>query len=785
MRIYGPSFRIALVFTRKVLAGLMICAHLTMPLAAQDDTSPARSLSPLPIAWTPLYPLVYEGRNGEVAGFMVDLAVELGREVGFEPQFFRVSGFLEWAEAQRTGVSVLLPAAATSLPFLQTNLFSDQVFEANVDFALRLGEEEAFDPTDLSGLRIGTLRPGEGSDPALYPDATMVDYTSVNAAMFGLLAGDIDAISTTSLLTYSAARRAGLDNRIAFARAHVLQSGRHVAIHESRPDLLEPINEALARMKADGRLAVLLAKHDIVVPSPPPDVLVVGVSNFPPYLINNDDGTFSGFGVETFGDLAELAGLNVEYQAISAEELGRGPTEDTYDVLAQIGVNPGRQQVMDFTLPVLQSSSSIFTLAGEESGISNLDSLVGLKVGVGEFTNARRLAEDHDGLDLIIFKSSTALLDALTDGSVDAILFSTNAMNAAIRAADQSNEIVQVQPPFHVSIRAPALRPGLGVVRERLNAVIPGYLISEDYVALQQKYFEEPVFWTPQRIYLGLIAIGAVFLTLLGYIAWQRYRQRRNDLAVERAHVKEQRKLVEELERSNRDLDEFAYIASHDLKEPLRGVSINANFLLREDLSETSRKRAERMVHLTGRMEKLITDLLFFSRLGRGDERSVVVAPEKVIDEIRSDLSEWLQETGGEIVQVGEIPTFKMHRVKLKTVLQNLIVNGIKYNEAKNKCVEVGFVRRVDVNDEALTNAIFVRDNGIGIDAKYRDKIFRIFSRLNKEADYATSSGSGTGSGLAFTRKIVEDYGGKVLFDKNAEAGTVFYVTLPQAGSDA
>ncbi len=774
---------------RTTLTVLIALFFFSTPATAQNGGVETRP--ELPIAWAPLYPMVYAGQNGEATGFMVDLAQELGREIGFEPAFFRVENFSDWAAAQRSGASILLPAASTDLPFNDTNVFSKKVLDAEVTLAVRSSDLDDFDVFNLEGLRIGTLVPGAGSNPTLYPDAQMVNFQSMNDALIALLAGEIDALSTTSLYVYSAIRKAGIDYRIGFSDPPILQSGRHVAIHQSRIDLLEPINLALSQMEADGRLAALFSKHNVVIPESAPDVLKAGVTHFPPYAIQNADGTFSGFGVETFADLAELAGLTIEFIPIETADIATGPTAQTYDVLPQIGINPERREIMDFTLPLLTNTSSIYTSAGKAGGLSNLDSLVGRTVGVESVNTSRRLAENHGALTLSVITGRSALLQALAEGSVDAILFTTNAMRAEIEAQGLADEIEEVTPPFYVATRAPGLRVGLGDVRERLNAVIPGYLISNEYEALQEKYFGEPVFWTPLRINLALGILSVNFLVLLGYIVWQRMQQRRQaferqkeDLERERAYAAEQDKLVKELERSNRDLDEFAYIASHDMKEPLRGIGINANFLMREELPEKAKKRAVRMAELTGRMENLISDLLYFSRLGRGGSSPVTVQPSKVIDGIRSDLMEWLDETDGEIIQVGEIPTLKAQRIHVKTVLQNLITNAIKYNDSPVKRVELGFLRRVEMQDEVLEDAIFVRDNGIGIEERYREKIFRIFSRLNKESDYATSTGSGTGSGLAFTRKIVEQYGGVVKFEAHADGGTIFYVTLPLATTD-
>jgi len=128
--------------------------------------------------------------------------------------------------------------------------------------------------------------------------------------------------------------------------------------------------------------------------------------------------------------------------------------------------------------------------------------------------------------------------------------------------------IDEVRPPFHVTSAAPALRFGLGSVREQLDAVIPGFLASAEHQSLRQKYFAEPVFWTPFRIYSSMALTAALsLLAPLGYILWQRQKQiewQQRDLEREKKLSHDLTKLVADLERSNRDLDEFAYTASHE-----------------------------------------------------------------------------------------------------------------------------------------------------------------------------------------------------------------------------
>lgn len=236
--------------------------------------------------------------------------------------------------------------------------------------------------------------------------------------------------------------------------------------------------------------------------------------------------------------------------------------------------------------------------------------------------------------------------------------------------------------------------------------------------------------------------------------------------------------LVSDLERSNRSLDEFAYIASHDLKEPLRGIAINANFLLNEDINESARKRGQRIVELSMRMERLIADLLRFSRLGRGDKLEQVVNVADVIEKSRNLFEEFENDDTTKLIVETPLPPVKADPARVLTVFQNLMSNGLKYNESDPKIIRIGFADNVTLDGKPLSNVFYVSDNGIGIDPRFHDKIFEIFTRLNAESSF----GQGTGAGLAFVQRIIGEQKGDLTIRSAPGEGSTFYFPLPIAG---
>lgn len=228
-----------------------------------------------------------------------------------------------------------------------------------------------------------------------------------------------------------------------------------------------------------------------------------------------------------------------------------------------------------------------------------------------------------------------------------------------------------------------------------------------------------------------------------------------------------------ELEQSNRELDDFAYIASHDLREPLRGIAHYSSFLLEdyaEKLDDEGKNMLETLPRLASRLEDLVDSLLYYSRVGREPLETEEVPLDGVVDETLELLQHSLDERGVTVHRSSALPTKLCDRTRIGNIFANLIGNAAKYNDKDEPTITVGMIE----DPQTAEPVFYVRDNGIGIRDKDRERIFAIFRRLHGRNEF----GGGVGAGLTIVRKMIEQHSGAIWVRSVPGEGTTFYFSL-------
>jgi light-regulated signal transduction histidine kinase (bacteriophytochrome) len=241
-------------------------------------------------------------------------------------------------------------------------------------------------------------------------------------------------------------------------------------------------------------------------------------------------------------------------------------------------------------------------------------------------------------------------------------------------------------------------------------------------------------------------------------------------------------KNIEQLESANKELDQFAFIASHDLQEPLRKIRTFSNRILskyQSQLDEEGQLYIEKMQNASERMQTLINDILTFSKIAISKEARIKSDMNVLIEEVLMDMDMQIQEKNARII-IDKLPQIPVYPGLIKPLFQNLLNNSLKYSK-KNTVPEI----KISGNIENVTDPngkmnghrycrIQVQDNGVGFEQQYAEQIFTMFKRLHSNSEYA-----GTGIGLAICKKIVEEHQGYINAKSVLDNGATFTISLP------
>ncbi len=236
--------------------------------------------------------------------------------------------------------------------------------------------------------------------------------------------------------------------------------------------------------------------------------------------------------------------------------------------------------------------------------------------------------------------------------------------------------------------------------------------------------------------------------------------------------IHEQTQKEEELRRANDDLQQFAYSASHDLQEPIRNVAVYSEIVAKRYRHLLDADGLQFLGFLTEggrRLATLIHDLLAYTRAGVPDTNTAKVDSSAVLEQVLSSLAEAIRQSGGKVTYEA-LPEVCMGEAHLQQVFQNLVGNALKYRKEDPPEIHISAARM------GAEWQFSVRDNGIGIESQYKEKIFGVFKRLHRDQKY-----SGTGIGLAICQRVVERYGGRIWVESSAGKGSTFFFTVPES----
>lgn len=522
----------------------------------------------------------------------------------------------------------------------------------------------------------------------------------------------------------------------------------------------------------------------------------VGIYQNPPKIFLKEDGTPSGFWVDIVDYIAEKEDWNVEYISGSWEQCLTRLENGEIDIMPDVAFTEKRAEIFLFSKESVYTSwSGIYTKEDEDiESILDLDGKIiavlknsvnyegpeGLKALVNAFDIDTSFLEKETYLD--VFKG-------VKNGEAQAGVVSKDFALQYLSDYELVTTPIIFQPstlyfafPLHSKLSS--------TIKNKIDSHIAQLKTKEDsfYYQLLEKWFstnpEDTTIF--QWLMWGLIASGVVIFFLFSgsVLLRSQVRSRTKKLTEEIAerkkaeeelhkHEKQLENIVAdrtaELTRSNKELELFAYITSHDLQEPLRMITSYLQLIekrYKDNLDEDGKEFIAFAVEGAKRMQTLINDLLKYSRVDTKGKDFVPVDCNQVLSDTLDNLEIAIEESDACITN-DKLPVVNGDKTQLRQLFQNLIGNAIKFRGEKSPKIHIG------VESHSNHWKFFVKDNGIGIDPKYRERIFQVFQRLHGRKDYP-----GNGIGLAVCKKIVQRHGGKISLESNTDEGTTFFFTI-------
>lgn len=518
--------------------------------------------------------------------------------------------------------------------------------------------------------------------------------------------------------------------------------------------------------------------------------LKVGLYQNEPKIFTDQSGNPSGFWVDILDEIAGQQGWVLQYVPGTWDDGLSRLKAGELDIMPDVAYNDEREKLFDFNAESVYTSwSGVYAKAG--TTVESLIDLNGKRIAVMQQSinyiggsGIKNLVEAFDIHCVFIEKVSYGeVFEAVDSGEADAGVTSKDFAISNLSKYELISTPIIFQPAtlyFVFPKGATQNQELIRVIDDEINRLKADK--NSIYHQLMAKWFhvESDHIVVPLWLYwlMGTIILVAVMLAGGSQVLRRQVRQRTAELTAEIAErkkaedgLKESKAMLEEtvavrtaeLKQSNEELERFAYITSHDLQEPLRMVTSYLQLLesrYKNKLDEDANDFIFYAVDGAKRMQKLINDLLKYSRVDTRQKEHEPVDCNEILKEVLSNLEIAINESDAEII-AEPLPVVSGDDTQLRQLFQNLIGNAIKFRRDEPLKIEISSV------EEGDSWRFTIRDNGIGIDEKYFDRIFQVFQRLHGSRKY-----KGNGIGLAICKKIVENHG-----------GTIGVVSVPGSGS--
>jgi len=530
---------------------------------------------------------------------------------------------------------------------------------------------------------------------------------------------------------------------------------------------------------------------------------------FEPYAFVDENGQPAGFSVDLIRAVADAMGLSIHISSGTWDSVWNDLAEGRLDALPIVAKLSERTPLVDFSLPHTETYDSFFVRRGDPV-IQNIEGAIGKEIVVMRSDAAHHaLVERNFHSRLIFVDTIPDGLSLILSGKHDAFLCSKLIGVLAIKKHKLEGLAYGPTIQDYKRVFSFAVKRGDAELLEKLNQGLLIIKASGEYQQIYNKWLSVDDPWRKYEKYLmpiilvvtAVILIGGFWLFMLKRLVSKRTRElaEKNELLrqategleatvvertdelvntntmlkaeiTERKHAEDKREQLNiKLKRSNKELEQFAYIASHDLKSPLISISSFADLLKQQYKDKLDRKAHEYIdfiVNSIERMDHLINGMLTHSRIGVSSSKMKPIDVNKIFVRVIANLTVDIEKNKAKITH-DSLPTILGYDVQLEQLLQNIIGNAIKHQSQESPRVHLSVKQKGE-------NWVFsVNDNGIGIASENREKIFDMFQCFNR------GKYKGTGIGLATCKKIVDLHGGKIWVKSQPNKGATFYFTMP------